>query len=110
MSMSMDSGKMDNLRADIVFSKPGARIPTLIDVMVTYPPERSYGHLYPHEIADAVAKYQEERKEAKYSTVNGLYRVVPFVVEATGRLGPKAAEWLRYITDKNTTRGQSKRG
>jgi len=90
-----------SLRADIVFSEPGARVPTLIDVMVTDPAAQSYRHLHPHETADAVAKYQEERKEAKYNTVNGLYRVVPFVVEATGRLGPKAAEWLRFITDKN---------
>lgn len=99
---SIDSGEMDqSLRADIVFSEPGARVPTLIDVMVTDPAAQSYRHLHPHETADAVAKYQEERKEAKYNTVNGLHRVAPFVVEATGRLGPKAAEWLRYITDKN---------
>ena len=42
---------------------------------------------------------REEEKAAKYQAVSEQYHILPFVVEATGRLGPKARTWMRELTE-----------
>ena len=83
------------MRADIVY-RDGTRS-VLIDVTIANPAGRSYQRLNPSEVDDAVAKEREERKAHHYDRVRADYHIVPFVIEATGRLGPAARQWIKEV-------------
>ena len=67
----------------------------MIDATIADPAGQSYARTNPDEIEDAVAKERETQKRAKYNVVSDRYQIVPFVVEATGRLGPAARTWIK---------------
>ncbi len=89
----------EDLRPDIVYDPGGANRTVLIDVAIVNPSSRSYRRLAPHDKDDAAAIQREKDKERHYQRLTG-YKVVPFVVEATGRLGPKARDFLDGICDR----------
>jgi hypothetical protein len=72
-----------------------------IDVMVVHPGAQTYLQRGSAWTEDTASKAGEEIKRAKYSVVPQLLQqghFVPFVVEATGRLGPSAMQWIRALT------------
>ena len=81
------------LRADVVYRDNAQSV--LIDVTIADPAGESYARLHPDEVEDAVAKERESQKRLHYDRVRPNYHIVPFVVEATGRLGPAARTWMK---------------
>lgn len=72
-----------------------------IDVMVVHPGAHTYLERGSALVEDVANKAGEQVKRTKYSVVPHLQEhgnFVPFVVEATGRLGPSAMTWLRHLT------------
>lgn len=89
------------IRADIVYKACEFDLmPYLLDVAIVNPGAPSYAHLNPEVESDAVAKDKEKEKDEAYISVATRYMIRPFVVEATGRLGPLAREWLKQF-EKN---------
>ncbi len=75
--------------SDIVFHKGRNR--------GTPPAAPSYEAEQPDQQEDAVAVFRERQKREKYASVANSYRIVPFAVEATGRLGPTAKDLIHEI-------------
>ena len=72
-----------------------------IDVMVTDPAAESHRHLNTHTDPDVTASAGEQMKRASYARrLPSLAKesLVPFVVEATGRLGPAATLFLKQVS------------
>jgi hypothetical protein len=82
--------------SDIVFHK-GIGERHLVDVTVANPAAPSYEAEQPDQQEDAVAAFRERQKREKYASVANSYRIVPFAVEATGRLGPTAKDLIHEI-------------
>ena len=88
------------LRADVRYQEQGTG--KYIDVTVINPTSDIYsppaGQM---PVVGQASTIQEERKIRKYVTEGGLEaeRFIPFVVEATGALGPKAQAWVDEMTD-----------
>ncbi len=84
--------------ADILYYPAGGDLPVLIDVTVSNPAAPSYNDQRPYEIVDAVARKREQDKIDKYRAFSLSHRILPFVVETTGRIGPMAREWMREVS------------
>lgn len=84
-----------NTKGDICYARTGTAPPILIDVTIADATAQSYSKTKPHLYPDAVANFREEQKRKKYDRFKDSYEIVPFVVEATGRLGPAARKWLQ---------------
>jgi Reverse transcriptase (RNA-dependent DNA polymerase) len=92
--------------ADIVVRDERGNDVHVIDVAVvtpaaheyTDPPYRSDLH------KDAAAVRMEIRKRQTYAAHVPAPKIVPFIVEATGRLGPTAKEFLQRVCNNNTFR------
>jgi len=80
--------------ADIRYTEEGQS--TIIDVAVADPAAPSYRSLPTGSTAtpDVAALFRENEKRTKYAGIDNV-DVIPFAMEATGRLGPAA---LAYIT------------
>eukprot|EP01042_Synura_sphagnicola_P006356 gene6356-8120_t len=72
--------------ADILYYPAGGDLPVLIDVTVSNPAAPSYNDQRPYEIVDAVARKREQDKIDKYRAFSLSHRILPFVVETTGRI------------------------
>jgi hypothetical protein len=100
--------------ADVVVEparQPGTRRPDIlvtlengtryaIDVSIVDPAAQSHiagGDLSSLQVAGGAAKQAEMSKVAAYRGTDYAGTLVPFIVEATGRLGPKASKFLETI-------------
>lgn len=91
------------VRADIV-AWDGGRC-YVIDVAISNPACRTYVRALSDEFADRAAVRREQTKRARYAGVPGLLEgggFVPFVLEATGRLGPAARNFLDIVVGDHT--------
>ena len=94
-----------NIIADIIWSLPEGN--TFIDVAVVDPGADSYiAHpIFSHATTDAAALHMEGRKRTHYARIVPTpdpQSVIPFVVEATGRLGPSALALLTRLCRTHT--------
>ena len=88
-------------RADVFYYRTtGTLQSVLIDVTVANPSAPSYASAAPEEKDDATAIARETEKRRRYDQFKNVHEIVPFVVEATGRLGPTAIEWMKEISKK----------
>jgi hypothetical protein len=96
-----------DVRADIVVKDPAGRLLHVIDVAVVTPATTDYikRTVRAHELKDAAAIHEEHRKASIYDAAgipSTLF--IPFVLEATGRLGPSAKTFLRGLCGSHTYR------
>jgi hypothetical protein len=78
----------------------------VIDVAICDPSAACYRDYGSIREDGAAAKQKERQKEAKYADIPDLLNTdafVPFVVEATGRIGPKAFAFLEQLMGPNNT-------
>jgi hypothetical protein len=71
-----------------------------IDVTVANPAAQSYLDKGSAATADVASKFKEQAKVRRYSVLGNAVqtgRFIPFAVEATGRLGPAAAQFLQRM-------------
>ena len=83
---------------DIGFETAGTRY--LIDVVVAEPTSRSattHASLSSVETKAGAARQAEARKRQDYGVLPEGTRLVPFAIEATGQLGPEAADFLGLV-------------
>jgi hypothetical protein len=95
----------EEIRADIIAVR--GHITYTIDVAVSNPAARSFLRKGSATVVDAAAIERERTKTLRYSTIPGLMEgggFKPFVIEATGRLGPAARAFIDEITGDNTLR------
>ena len=78
-------------RLDVAVTLPGATT-TLLDVAVTDAYSTNVGRECGRSERPHAAEQMERQKRTKYGASD---RLVPFVLEAHGRLGPCAAAWLK---------------
>jgi len=75
----------------------------VIDVMIRDPSSPStLSTNQSHRITDATNKSGEAIKRRHYNQWANNHTIVPFVIEATGRLGPSAELFIKAITGVNT--------
>jgi hypothetical protein len=85
--------------ADIRFTRDNES--KLIDVSVINPGAKRYLDVGSADKEDVGSNKREEEKRVKYSQILGLAAsncFVPFVVEATGRLGKAAVKFVNNLT------------
>ena len=74
----------------------------IIDIAIVDPSAPSYTRMDDsHEVADAAAKHRERDKTTFFNeaAIDGA-QFIPFMVEATGRLGPAARDFLHLIISR----------
>jgi hypothetical protein len=85
-------------RADVVINLAKFHRPLVLDMAVADPAAPFYREkVDSHKIPGAAAAYRAEEKRRQYREVG--IRVIPFVLEATGRPGKDALEFLAAIGD-----------
>jgi hypothetical protein len=94
----------DGRRADLVVDTGGCIY--IIDVSITNPSCRTTLEHGSDRTSDVGARLRETSKRASYARIPSLrlapytnHQFVPFIVEATGRLGPSALEFLNGALD-----------
>lgn len=100
----LTAGEANPRRGDIKMVL-GNRI-RIIDVAICDPSAACYRDHGSIREDLAAAKQKEQQKEAKYAHIPELLNtdtLVPFVVEATGRIGPKAWAFLEQLTTPANT-------
>ena len=93
------------MRADLTWTQPERRL--IIDVAVVDPGADKYTKHPPssHRNPDSAAQAEETRKRAHYARIVPAptpATIIPFVLEATGRLGPSALAFLNKICRTHT--------
>lgn len=91
-------------RADLVVQR--GQVSYVIDVAITNPGSRSAVQAGSGHRSDSAAGDRERFKRAMYSDVQELSEdvsFVPFVLEATGRMGPAARAFLDRVTEDNSS-------
>jgi hypothetical protein len=71
-----------------------------INVTISNPAAPSYNDQRPYEREDAVARKREQYKIDKYRAFSPSHRILPFVEETTGCIGPMAREWMLEVSKK----------
>jgi hypothetical protein len=102
--VNLETGNPDGRRADLVVDSGGCIY--IIDVCITNPSCRTTLVHGSDRTQDVGAGLRETSKRASYARIPSLHQdpyigheFVPFVVEATGRLGPSALEFLKSSLD-----------
>jgi hypothetical protein len=92
-------------RADLMRVGPDRPIPQYIDVSLVNPSAPSHRTISLIQEANVAAKRGEKLKRKRYGNLlsrdwaNSSRKFVPFVLEATGRLGQAACDFLQTIVD-----------
>ena len=96
---NMDGSKSTTARGDLSVHAPHLP-PRMIDVMVTNPATRSYRVYKEHKTDLFAASQCEKRKINRYKNTRELSNgeFVPFVVEATGKMGNAAKEYVNFVS------------
>ena len=93
----------DEIRADLTLTQPEGRL--IIDVAVVDPGAYKYTKHFSHRNPDSAAQAEEASKRAHYARIVPAptpATIIPFVLEATGRLGPSALAFLNKICRTKT--------
>jgi hypothetical protein len=102
---TLDSGKV--MKADITLRFPGSDDFYVIDVSIVEPAAPSYVKCGSNEHRDAANNAREQNKISKYEILRNkepaAFRFVPFVIEATGRLGIHGRAFLGELFTKQQT-------
>jgi Reverse transcriptase (RNA-dependent DNA polymerase) len=92
--------------ADIIVKDAQGIVRYAIDVAVVMPSAKDY--LQPtvgaYKLKDAAAVQEERRKRRTYRNFIPAPKIIPFVLESTGRFGPSAKAFLKQICGENTFR------
>ena len=93
------------IRTDLTWTQAEGRL--IIDVAVVDPGDDKYTKHPPssHRNLDSAAQAEEARKRAHYARIVPAptpTTIIPFVLEATGRLGPSALAFLNKICRTHT--------
>ena len=85
-------------RADLVVTIPGVRDNVFIDVAVVNPAAKTYLQKGLSHIRSGGASTCRANEKVEYYRRAGMF-VIPFVVEATGRLGYQATGFLKHLAE-----------
>ena len=97
--LNLEDGNDNHIVADIMYVR--GEVVKYMDVTVAHPGAQRYLTRGSAEEVDVANIMRETAKTAIYNAVPGMAAsgcFIPFAVEATGRLGPKAIEWVTALT------------
>jgi hypothetical protein len=95
------------VRADIVVKDAANQLLHVIDIAIVTPATPDYikRPVRAHEFKDAAAVHEEHRKRGIYEAAGVPSALItPFVLEATGRIGPSAKAFLNSLCATSTYR------